>query len=1150
MSARRQVLLSTVPTLAVLFFLLSPLASVGSAQFITSSMSGAVHDASAAAIPEAAVTLTHVATGRQRTTVTGSDGTFVFTALEAGEYFLTVVKEGFTTAERKGLVVETGQRYPVGLIVLEVGALSEVTSVSANSAVVETQSGERSLSISTSQIENLTNLGRDFKTLVQLVPGIVNFSNPDDPGARVSFNALGMRNTTNNITIDGTPITSTDYPAEHFAHVSQDSIEEVKILTSNYQAEYGRLSGANVEVVTKSGTREFHGLGSYFTRHEQFNATNFFDNREGREKPRYRYNTWTYNVGGPIYIPGKFNTDRSKLFFFFGQEYWPREGVSIDQVKVPTERERQGDFSQSFDLDGNLITVRDPVTQQPYAGNRIPQNQLDPSGVALLNAFPVPNFFDDNISGGNYNFVSEFPTRNHTRYENLKIDYNLNSNNFLTVSYTGATGSSTSPGRANWPQLPTNGSSRDQTASVRYTRVFSPTVLNEFHVGLTRSDYDTTSPADALARNQRDTAGFTAGSLFPEGKPLNLLPWAEFEGVAGTPATLEYLDRHPFEASFQTILISDRVSIVRGSHNLKFGISLERNSREMGTQGGSPFGSFDFGTNPNNPLDTGYAYANAAVGVFNSYTESSARPWTVALSGITEGFAQDTWRVTSRLTLDLGARISYFVPMYDKNDLLSGFQPWMYDPANAVQLIQPGLDSNGTRVGINPVDGTEYPEAAIGAIAEGSGDPFNGLVVAGQGDVPRALTSTQGFRVAPRVGFAYDVFGTGTTAIRGGFGVFFNRDSMDSTYKPFSGLPPHVVTPTIQYGTLATLRSSSTVLFPNRVGARELDEAVPHALNFSLAVQQDIGFSTVLDVAYVGALGRNLYWRRNINPVPAGANFQPENIDPTTNTALPTAFLRPTIGYGDILMVEPAGSSNYHSLQVSARRRLSDGLEFGLAWTYSKAMDYVDNDTQGPNPLIPVREWDYGVAGFDRTHVLKVNFVYELPELTSGHRLVRGALNGWQASGIYTFQSGAPMTVTWSRTSAIDITGTPSLNARVDVIDDPTLPADERTFGRAFRTDAFRLPEVGTFGNAGRWLFRGPGVNNWDLSVMKNFRLVGRVRSQFRIEMYNALNHTQFTDIDTAARFSTAGEQVNTQFGQYSEAASARIIQLALRFMF
>ncbi|MPZ18299.1 MAG: TonB-dependent receptor plug domain-containing protein [Luteitalea sp.] len=606
--------MSTVSPLAALFLLLSPLASVGFAQFITSSMSGAVQDASGAAIPEAAVTLTQVATGRQRTTVTGSDGTFVYTALEAGEYFLTVAKDGFATAERKSVVVETGQRYPVGLIVLQVGALSEVASVSAKSAVVETQSGERSLSISTSQIAHLSNMGRDFKTLVQLVPGIVNFSNPAQPGARVSFNALGMRNTTNNITIDGTPITSTDYPAEHFANVSVDSIEEVKILTSNYQAEYGRLSGANVEVVTKSGTRDFHGLGSYFTRHEQFNATNFFDNREGRDKPRYRYNTWTYNLGGPIYIPGKFNTDKSKLFFFFSQEHWPREGVDIDQVKVPTVLERQGDFSQSFDLDGNLITVTDPVTQEPYAGNRIPRSQLDSSGLALLNAFPEPNFFDDNISGGNYHFVSEFPTSNKSRYDALKIDYNFNSNNFLTVSYTGATGSSTGPGRANWPQLPTNGDSLDQTSSVRYTRVLSPTVLNEFHVGWTRSNFDTTSPADALARNQRDSAGFTAGSLFPEGKPLDLLPWAEFGGVPGTPATLEYLDRYPFESSFQTILISDRFSIVRGSHNLKFGVSFERNSREMGTQGGSPFGAFNFGTNANNPLDTGYAYANAAAG--------------------------------------------------------------------------------------------------------------------------------------------------------------------------------------------------------------------------------------------------------------------------------------------------------------------------------------------------------------------------------------------------------------------------------------------------------------------------------------------------------------------------------------------------------
>lgn len=1158
MNSPQRALSPTVFLLTMLLVLLlpSPLANVALAQFITSSMSGVVQDASGAGIPDAQVTLTQVTTGQQRTTVTGSSGTFVYTALEAGEYFLTVAKNGFKTAEKKNVVLETGQRYPAGTIVLEVGTLSEVISVSAKSAVVETQSGERSLSISTSQLQNLSNMGRDFKTLVALVPGVVNQTNPGQPGARVNFNALGMRNTTNNITVDGTPITSPDYPAEHSVNLSQDSIEELKILTSNYQAEYGRLSGANMEVVIKSGTKDFHGLGSYFKRHEQFNAMNFFDNRDGRAKPRYRYSTWTYNLGGPIYIPGKFNTDKSKLFFFFNQEFWPSKGASIQRVNVPTELERQGDFSRSFDLNRKLITVRDPVTKQPYQGNKIPQSQLDASGLALLNAFPQPNFFDRNISGGNYNFVSTFPTTSMVRYDTVKIDYNINSSNFLAVSYTGTRGSSTGTGRANWPQLPENGSSLDQTYSLRYTHVFSPTILNEFHFGWTQSYFDTKSPEDALARNQRDTAGFTAGQLFPEANPLNLLPWANFGaagtpgGVPGTPANLNYLDRYPFTSYLKNNLISDRLSIIRGSHNLKFGISFERNSREMGTQGGFAFGSLDFISNPNNPLDTGYPYANAAAGVFNSYTESSARPWTIALSGITEAFAQDTWRVTKRLTLDLGARISYFVPMYDKNDLLSGFQPWTYDPSNAVQLIQPGRNASGKRVGINPVNGQEYPAAAIGAIAEGSGNTFNGLVVAGQNGVPRALTSTQGFRVAPRFGFAYDVFGNGKTAIRGGFGIFFNRDSMDSTYKPFSGLPPNVVTPTVQYGTLSTLLSSSSLLFPNNVSGRFLSESIPHAMNFSLAVQQDIGLSTVLDIAYVGALGQNLYWRRDINPVPAGANFQPDNMDPTTNTALPAAFLRPITGYGSIFMIEPGASSNYHSLQVSARRRFTRGLEFGLAWTYSKAMDYVDNDTQGPNPLIPIREWDYGFSGFDRTHVVKINFVYELPKLTNGYRLVRGALNGWQAAGILTFQSGAPMTVTWSRTSAIDITGTPSLNARVDVIGDPTLPADERTFNQAFRTDVFRLPEVGTFGNAGRWLFRGPGVNNWDLSVMKNFRIAERVNSQFRIEMYNAFNHTQFTNINTAARFDTAGNQVNTQFGQYSTAAPARIMQLALRFAF
>jgi Carboxypeptidase regulatory-like domain len=1124
------------------------------AQSVTGAMVGTVQDRGGSAIAGADITLLHIATGRQRHTVSEANGDFVFSGLESGEYALIISKQGFKRVERRNLMLATGERFPAGTIVLEVGDLSETVSISAaGGTIVQTQSSERADVITSAQVENLTIIGRDVKSLVSLVPGIVNFTNPANPTNRFEFNALGNRNTTNNVTVDGTPITSTDFPAEHNMPVSQDAISEVKILVSNFQAEFGRLSGAGLALVIKSGTKDFHGLASYFKRHEQFNANNFFNNRDGSPKPRYRFNTWTWNLGGPVYIPRLFNQNKDKLFFFFNQEFWPQKNTTIQRVTVPTELERAGDFSQSVDLNNRKIVVRDPSNNRnPFPENRIPAHQLDPSGVALLRSFPLPNFFDRAISQGQYNYISSFPTSSLARYDALKLDYNWGAHNFLSGSYLANTSDSESGGRGNWPQFPTTGSARDRTYSLRYTRVISPTIVNEFQVGMMESVFVTTSTEEILRRNQRDAAGFVAGQLFPSANEQNLLPNATFGGVP-TFADRDLLDRHPFAAYLRNAIVSDKLSITRGPHSIKTGFSIERNVRGMRIQGTRPFGTIDFGVDANNPLDTGYAYANAALGVFRSYQESSARPWISALSGLTEAFAQDNWKVTRRLTLDVGVRMTYFAPMYDRDNFLSGFVSSQYDPSQQVQLIGPGRDESGRRVGVHPVTGQRYPAALIGAIAPGTGDPFNGMVdVSTDTSYPRALTNDQGLRFAPRFGFAYDVFEDGKTAVRGGFGVFYNRDSMDSTYKPFSGLPPHVVTPTIQYGQLSQLQSSTALLFPNVVSGRYFDEEVPKTMNFSLSIQRDIGWGTVVDVAYVGALGRNLIWRRSLNPVPAGARFRPENRDPTNGSPLPDAFLRPIIGYQDIQVVEPGSSSNYHSMQISARRRFARGLQFGFAWTWSKAMDYNDNDTQGPvSALVPVREWNYGLAGFDRTHVVKINYVYELPKVSAGHVILNHILNGWQLSGITTLQSGAPLNVSWTTTTPVDITGTPTQNARIDMIGNPVLSKDERTFERFFRTESFRLPQVGTFGNGGKVQFRGPGLHNWDIGITRNFKFTERLKSQFRLEMYNAFNHTQFTAVDIAARFNPAtGEQVNARFGQYTTAAGARIMQMSLRISF
>ena len=1126
------------------------------AQTLTGSISGSVKDSSSLFMGGVTVTVENLATGATRETTTNDQGDFVLSGLTAAEYKLVVSMDGFRSVERKRVILGTSERLAIPVITLEVGSVNERITVTAEAAALQTVSSERSGLITNTQVDNLLIRGRNVMSLLQLMPGVVNAQDTDTINRNWSMNVNGNRGNTTNLTLDGLSLINVGGGQGHVVQIGQDTIAEVKILLSNYQAEYGMMAGANVSMVTKSGTRDFHGLGSYFKRHEQFNANNFFSNRLNQERPRNRQNIWNYNVGGPVYLPGRFNRNRDKLFFFWSQEFWPTTlPQSTRQVTVPTELERTGDFSQSLDVNGRLITVNDPANnKQPFPGTRIPLNRLDASGRALLNVFPIPNFLDRSISRGAYNYIFQTENRQIQKLNLLKLDYHLNPSNMFSFTsaghgeeYEGYLGLPTS-GSTNWPQMEKTYAVNSRTYQARYQTVFSPTLLNELSIGHVRLFGRDEFEEPELSRNQRITAGFTAGQLYPGSNPLSVLPNVTFDTPSAANLALEA--RFPFRTRQYRFDLTNNITKTAGAHTIKAGILVDRvwSSPSLST---SFNGTFNFSRSANNPLDTGYSYSNAALGNFLNYTESSRSGGVHARSLNVEWFAQDNWKVNRQLTLDYGLRFSIIRPIYERDNLVSAFSSARFDPNAQVRLIQPRL-VGGARAGVDPVTGTVYSSSLIGAIVPGSGDVSNGMGVPGTNGVPRGLIDDRGVQYAPRIGFAWDVLGKGRTALRGGFGMFYNRASFDSLMTgAYATQAPVMFTPTLLNGALSGLTSASGFQFPASVLAIDQRGKVPTVMNFSLSAQTKLGWNTILDAGYTGSLGRNLMWARQLNPITPGANFQPSNADPANpSSPLASAFLRPVTGYQDITQREWAASSNYHSLQVTATRRYAYGLQFGGAWTWSKALDYNDSDTELVSPFVPVRVWNYGLASFDRTHTLRLNWVWDIPASGVQAAPLRAVLDNWQVSGIASFVSGQPLGIGYSTVTPIDITGTASQGARIVVTGNPVLPKSERTFSRNFRTDVFALPQVGTFGNAAKTLIRGPGVNNWDIAVFKSFPIREQVRLQFRWETYNSFNHTQFSGLDTTARFDAAGNQVNTRLGEYTAARSPRQMQFVLRLYF
>jgi hypothetical protein len=1176
-------------------------ANPSGAQGLTGQIGGTVLDTQKLAVPGAVVTVRNTATQAVRETVTDAQGKFVVTNVIAGTYDMRVSMDGFKTYEELGILVSSTERVSVPPVTLELGGVTQEVTVTADALRANTQSGERSATITSTQIADVGLRGRDFMGTLKILPGVVDTSARDAPGWGSVGNMTINGNTNFNFSYDGVTNKDTGSNSGNYAAPALDSIGEVKVQASNFQAEFGRSSGATIVVVTKSGSSRFSGSAAYFKRHEALNE-NTWDRRRlcdeakraGADSPncatpRYRYDNTAWTLGGPVLIPGtSFNQNRDKLFFFFSQDILPRtDPLGVQTSTMPTARERLGDFSQTRDNQGRLRFIRDPALNQAcnvntggpgcFPGNIIPANRINPLGQQMLNLFPLPNTTDP---GGTQQFNYEFdPSIEKLRRENvLRVDYNIRPDTMFysraqfgkEINYRGFGSLTAGLGTQNsWPQM--QNSYDINTFSIVNTLIhtLTPSTVLEVIAGMNWSE-QLVYPVNQAELDRNDYTKVLPGAVpfFPEANPLRVLPSMTFAGQNALPntPTTNFTNRYPFTARNPIKDVSVNFTHLRGSHNMKAGIFIERTARPA--QRASTFnGSYNFNANSSNPFDTNFGFANALLGTLNSYTESTAHPFAEGRFNQTEFFVQDNWRLNRNLTLDFGLRMVYMGPTYVAGQQVAYFDPAAYDPAQAPLLFLP-VCSNGaascsgaTRVARNPVTGQLLNSTFIGKIVPGTGNPYNGMVVA-DGTPPQFNENK--LKPSPRVGFAWDVTGDGKTAIRGGFGTNYDRYN-DDTILSLIEQSPLMDTLTTDWTTLALLQSSP--LLRNPPGTTAFTTIQPATLhNWSIGVQRELPWRLLGDVSYVGNTQRNVNRNVAINSLdPALLNTSnPANMDPTQNFTqrIPDNFRRPFPGYGNINERRYFEKGlTYHSIQVSLTRRLSNGFAGSIAYTGSRrsglqGWDYFRTDADN--------RARFTHAAGSRPHNFVVSYNYMVPgasRFLGDNVVAKGVLDGWQLSGVSVFQGGTLGGFSTAFTGAPSGDVTQGLGGSRPILTcDPNLPRSERTFERQFRTECVRPPGPTT--DPADTLYQGTalgdewvslGYVNHDLTLFKNFRIGDRRNLQFRIEMYNAINSTQYSAVDTSAQFDFAtGEQTDVNFGRVTGVRnnSNRVIQLGLRFTF
>lgn len=1129
-------------------------------------IAGTVVDASDQVLPGAGVTLTDERTLGRRTTTTDGRGEFTFRAVPSGSYTVEIELSGFRKYVRRNTVLETGGQLSVGRVALAIGAISEEVSVTASGATVETRNTDYTGVLTANQISQIQTKGRDVVSLLRIMAGVRYEDDIEAMGESFGSqipNIGGQRRAWNQVTVDGLNGNELSGTNRLGSATNLDAIAEVKVLLGSYKAEDGRTGGANIKIVTKSGGNRYAGAFYDYIRREAWNANTWDNIRNHLPTPKYHFDTYGANFGGPVVIPGLFEPREKKLFFFYSTEL-PRTQVpgGVRKYMMPTELERRGDFSQTLDAAGKLIVVRDPLTGKAFPGNVIPATRLNPNGVAVITMLPAPNRLDRSETAGLYNFLRQETPNKPRQNQVAKIDWHRTSSDSLAVSYnvftSVQTGSEITAGPEKWGYF--NGVYQFGNAfvTVSHRHVFGGNLVNEIYGGVRRATegFGTGTDAD-MQRLSRAANGFRVGQFHPELNPLGVMPiitlglGSSGSGVSNTNFTY---DNRLGETDHDWLSsVTETLTWVRGTHNFKAGAYLEY-MRNNEARGGLWMGQFNFSRNTNNPLDTNYAYSNLLLGVFSQYDEADAYRSTRNRHWQAEWYVQDTWRPRPRLTVDYGARFLWYTPYWQADQRTAAFVPERYDPARAPRLYYP-VKINGVNKAIDRATGAVLNEVYVGTFVPGTGDPANGMVPATDPSYPRGFRDTLPPAIEPRVGLSYDLFGDNRTKLYASAGVFHNAVLGGGSQGNLQG-PPFFNQASLFYSTLDTFMAPGATLAQRPVGVNGLERhaATPVAYRYTAGLQREVGWGTVVDVSYVGSIDRNLEMQTNINPVPDGAKFvdlHPENVDPRNGRALPDDFLRRYVGYQAINIRSNWGKSNYNSIQVQVNRRYSRGLQFGVAYTYARAFGWGDEDPATVSILRPLDQWYYAPITSNQRHNLTINYTYDLPKREWSNPVVRGAINGWQLSGENAWVSGDWADISLSTTDSFDFTGG-SEGARPVLLGNPVLPASQRDALIAwFNTAAFGRPSGrGDYGNEPRNVIQLPGISNWNLALFKNFGLGGTRRLQFRIEAYNLLNALQFKDVDRGARFDATGAQVNANFGKATSARNPRIMQASFRFSF